>query len=79
MEILNTVPLSQPGTQQLRVGDMVGFDSNVGDCPLAIGTILSIKSNDKDRGSDECIVVQVGPKVLGIFQAEQLVLLRSPL
>jgi hypothetical protein len=59
------------------VGDIVGFDANVEDFPLAIGTILSIKPKDADRGTDECIVVQLGPNVLGIYRAEQLVLLRN--
>jgi hypothetical protein len=61
----------------LEVGDTVGFDYNVEEFPLTIGTILSIKAADKDRGTDDRIVVQVGPKVLGIYRAEQLVRLRS--
>jgi hypothetical protein len=77
METLNTMRALQPRTPQLQVGDIVGFDTNVENFPLAIGTILSIKPKDEDRGTDECIVVQVGPKVLGIYRAEQLVLLRN--
>ena len=75
MEILNTLHALQPSTPQLQVGDIVGFDANVENFPLAVGTILSIRPKDLDRGTDESIVVQVGPKVLAIYRAEQLVLL----
>jgi hypothetical protein len=61
------------------VGDIVAFDDDAADFPLAIGTILSIKPEDRDRGTDECVVVQVGPKALGIYRAEQLVRLRNRL
>ena len=77
MEILNTLHALQPSTPQLQVGDIVGFDANVEDFPLAVGTILSIRPKDLDRGTEESIVVQVGPKVLAIYRAEQLVLLRN--
>lgn len=88
MEVLNTSHLLQPGAAKaslsfdsdqsstatkLEVGDIVGFDYNIADFPLAIGTILLIKPEDKDRGTDQCIVVQVAPKVLGIYRAEHLV------
>ena len=72
MEILNTLHRLRSSTPQLQVGDIVGFDGNVETFPLAIGTILSIRPKDEDRGTDECIVVQVGPKVLAIYRAEQL-------
>jgi hypothetical protein len=95
MEILNTLQLlpsrdaadtsaaseaNQSGTAaQLQVGDIVGFDDDAGGFPLAVGTMLFMKPEDKSSGTDECIVVQVGPKVLGIYLAEQLVRLRDGL
>ena len=68
MEILNAL---------FEVSDIVGFDNPIEDFPLEAGTVLSIKPEDRDHGTDECIVVQVGPNVLGIYRAEQLVRLRS--
>jgi len=61
----------------LQVGDTVGFDYNVEDFPLTVGTVLSINPADKNRGTDECIVVQVGPRLLGIYRPDQLVRLRN--
>jgi hypothetical protein len=68
MEIMNTL---------FQVSDTVGFDDHIEDFPLDEGTVLSIKPEDRDHGTDECIVVQVGPNVLGIYRAEQLVRLHS--
>src|ERR1051326_5901328 len=89
METLNTLHLLQPTDaektclsydadhsstgKKLQVGDIVGFDDNADGFPIAIGMIMVLKPEDKDRGTDECIVVQVGPKVLGIYHVEQLI------
>lgn len=45
------------------------------DFPSAIGTILSIKRDQPSCGAGEC-VIQVGPKVLGIYKPAQLTCLR---
>jgi hypothetical protein len=73
---LSSDPDQLRAATEFRTGDVVGFENDSGDFPLAIGTILLLKPADKDRGTDECIVVQVGPRVLGIYRAEQLVRLR---
>jgi hypothetical protein len=77
MEKLNISSGQSSTIIALEVGDTVGFDDNVEEFPPTIGTVLSIKPEDKDHGTDECIVVQVGPRVLGIYRAEQLVRIRN--
>jgi hypothetical protein len=74
---LSSDPDQSSTAREFRTGDVVGFRVDAGDFPLAIGTILLIKPADQNRGTDECIVVEVGPQVLGIYRAEQLVRLRS--
>jgi hypothetical protein len=66
-------PNQSSAATEFQVGDLVGFEDDAKNFPLAIGTILLIKPADQESGTDECIVVQVGPNVLGIYRVEQLV------
>ncbi len=56
----------------LQAGDVAGFHGTE-EFPMAVGTILSVKA--AQSGGVNEYVVQVAPKVLGVYQAAQLICL----